>query len=130
MSNTGASRPTLWRRSVSESKSNHFNSTTNRRGNPRIYIPSERAESNPNISGFIDSVQGVTEVQSQNLYGSEPSTDRTLEGGNMKLVQAPPGNVLQIRNQNLYGSESSIDCLYGGDNPYSSTLFQNRITEF
>ena len=74
-------------------------------------------------------VQGVTEVWSQNLYGSEPSTDRTFEGVNMKLVQAPPGNVLQIRNQNLYGFESSIDRLYRRENPYSSTLFQIRITE-
>ena len=262
MSNTGASRPTLWRRFVSESESDPMNSTINLRGNPRIYITSERAKSNPNISGFVDEslymgpgthlqsqlegiemrtehflnlfhrlqrdidewessirnenypstaieinqrfasftkavenltnqvvsikihrdistlgdvvaqikrlglrnvnswigqpvleginqvesssalgtnlsvtappfngVLGVIEVQSQNLYGSEPSTDCTFEGGNMKLIQAPPVNVLQIRNQNLYGSESSIDHLYGGDNPHSSTLFKNRITE-
>ena len=77
----------------------------------------------------FNGVLGVIEVQSQNLYGSEPSTDCTFEGGNMKLIQAPPVNVLQIRNQNLYGSESSIDHLYGGDNPHSSTLFKNRITE-
>ena len=54
MSNTGASWPTLQRRSVSKSESDLINSTINPRGNPRIYIPSERKESNPNISGFID----------------------------------------------------------------------------
>ena len=47
----------------------------------------------------------------------------------MKLIQAPMGNVLQIWNQNLNGSKSCIDRLYGGDNPQSETLFQNRITE-
>ena len=54
MSKTAASRPTLRRRSVSESESNPMNSTINPRGNPRIYTTSERADSNPNISGFID----------------------------------------------------------------------------
>ena len=54
MSNTGASQPTVRRRLVSESESDPLNSTINPRGNPRMYIPSERAESNPNILGFID----------------------------------------------------------------------------
>ena len=54
MSNTGASRTTLRRRLVSESESDRMNSTINKRGNPRFYMPTERAESNPNISGFID----------------------------------------------------------------------------
>ena len=48
MSNTGASRPTLWKRAVSESELDPTNSTINLRGNPRIYVPTERAESNPN----------------------------------------------------------------------------------
>ena len=54
MSDTGACQSTYWRRSVSESESDPMNSTVNLRGNPRMYIPSERAKSNPNISGFID----------------------------------------------------------------------------
>ena len=29
----------------------------------------------------------------------------------------------------MYGSKSCIDLLYGGDNPHSATLFQNRITK-
>ena len=78
----------------------------------------------------FNGVLGVLEVLNQNLYGFEPSTNCTFEGGNMKLIQAPKGNVLQIQNQNLYGSDSCIDRLYGGgDKPQSATLFQNRITE-
>ena len=54
MSDIGAYRPTLRRRSVSESDSDPLNSTINPRGNVRIFIPSERAESNPNLFAFID----------------------------------------------------------------------------
>ena len=54
MSNTSVSRPTLRRRLVSESESDPLNSMINPRSNVRMYIPPERAESNPNISGSID----------------------------------------------------------------------------
>ena len=47
MSDTFAYRSTSWRRLVSESESDP-------RGNPKMYIPPEKAKSNPNISGFID----------------------------------------------------------------------------
>ena len=39
---------------MSESESDPINSTINLRGKPRMYVPPERAESNPNIWGFID----------------------------------------------------------------------------
>ena len=39
---------------MSESDSDPLNSTINPRGDIRIFIPSERAESNPNLLGFID----------------------------------------------------------------------------
>ena len=39
---------------VSKSESDPINSTINPRGNSRIYVPTERAQSNPNISGFIN----------------------------------------------------------------------------
>ena len=39
---------------MSEKESDPLNSTINPRGNVRMFIPSERAESNPNILGFID----------------------------------------------------------------------------
>ena len=67
--------------------------------------------------------QGVTEVWSQNLYGSEPSIDHAFEGGNMRLSGVPPSNTFEVRNQNLYGSESSIDHLYDGGNPRFATNF-------
>ena len=54
MSDTGASQPTLRRSLVSQSESDPLNSPINPRGNVRMFIPSERAESNPNASGFID----------------------------------------------------------------------------
>ena len=80
MSDTGACQSTPWRRSVSESESDPMNSTANPLGNPRMYIPSERAESNPNISGFIDEspyTGPVTCLQSQ-WEGIEIRTDRIL----------------------------------------------------
>ena len=40
----------------------------------------------------LNRVQGVIEVQNQDLYGSEPSITRTFEEGNMKLIQTPSGN--------------------------------------
>ena len=57
-------------------------------------------------------IQGVTEVRSQNLYGSEPNIDCVYEGGNVRLSGVPLNNTLEVRNENLYGSESSIDRLY------------------
>ena len=54
MSNTAGSRPSLCRRSVSESESDPLNSTINPRCNIDMNFPPERSESNPNISGFID----------------------------------------------------------------------------
>ena len=47
---------TLRRRSVSESDTDSLNCTVNPCGNPSLYIPPDRAKSNPNISvsGFID----------------------------------------------------------------------------
>ena len=54
MWNTGGSRPTLQRRSVSESEADPLNSTINPRSNSRMYITPNGAESNPNILGFID----------------------------------------------------------------------------
>ena len=56
MSDTNAYWSTHRRRSVSECETNLLNSTVNLRGNPYLYIPPDRAESNPNlsISGFID----------------------------------------------------------------------------
>ena len=51
-----------------------------------------------NTACSVNGVLGVLEVQSQNLYGSEPSTDHTFEGGNMRLIKATSGNVLQIWN--------------------------------
>ena len=58
--------------------------------------------------------QGVIEVWSQNLYGSEPSINHTFEGGNMRLIQATMGNVFQIQNQNLYSSEFALIACMGG----------------
>ena len=72
--------------------------------------------------------QDVTKVWSQNLYGSEPGIGRTFQGGNMKLIYVPLVDTFEVQNQN-YGSESNIDHLYWGENPRSSTAFQNRITE-
>ena len=54
MLNTGGSRPTLRRRLVSESEADPLNSTINPRNNSGMNFPSDRAESNPNITGFID----------------------------------------------------------------------------
>ena len=54
MSDTSTCRPTPRRRSVSESESDPTNSTVNPRQDPNKYIPSERAESNPKILGFMD----------------------------------------------------------------------------
>ena len=56
--------------------------------------------------------QGVTEVWSQNLYGSEPSIVRDFEGGNMRQRRVLPSNTFKVQNQNFYGSEASIECLY------------------
>ena len=56
MTDDNAYQSSLWRRSVSESDTDPLNSTVNPRGNPYLYVPTDRAESNPNllISGFID----------------------------------------------------------------------------
>ena len=54
MLNTGGFRPSLQRRSVCESEADPLNSTINPRKNSEMNFPSERAKSNPNISGFID----------------------------------------------------------------------------
>ena len=54
MLNTGGSRPSLRRRSVSESEADPLNSTINPRNNSGMNFPSDRGEDNPNISGFID----------------------------------------------------------------------------
>ena len=54
MSDTGTCQFTPWRRSMSKSESDPKNRTINPRQNPNMYIPAERAEWNPNISGFID----------------------------------------------------------------------------
>ena len=56
MTDTSTYRSTLWRRLVSESDTDPLNSTVNLGGNPSLYIPPDRAESNPNISvsRFID----------------------------------------------------------------------------
>ena len=42
------------RSSLSESESDPMNSTIHPQGNPKMDVPPERAESNPNILGFID----------------------------------------------------------------------------
>ena len=54
MSDTGTCQFTPWRRSMSKSESDPKNRTINPRQNPNMYIPAERADSNPNILGFID----------------------------------------------------------------------------
>ena len=68
------------RQSVSESDTDPLNSTINSRSNVRMYIPPERAESNPNISGFIDEslYTGLgTRLQSQ-WEENETNTERIL----------------------------------------------------
>ena len=82
MTDTGTYQSTPWRRLVSESETDPMNSTINPKGNPKVYIPSERAESNPNISdsGFIDESQYTgpgTSLQSQR-DGIEVRTNRIL----------------------------------------------------
>ena len=74
MSNTGRSRPTLRRRLVSESEADPLNSMINPRNNSGMNFPSDRAESNPKISGFIDTGPG-TRLQSQR-EGNETNTDK------------------------------------------------------
>ena len=56
MANANLYRLTLQKGSVSESDTDPLNSTVNPRGNPRQFVPPDRAESNPNVSvsGFID----------------------------------------------------------------------------
>ena len=78
---------------------------------------------NRNFSGIL--------VQNRIFSGSEPNTDCTFEGGNLKLSLLQVDNAFKVRNQNLYGSESSIDRSYGRVNPQLPTLIdlQERIVE-
>ena len=72
MSNTEGSQP------VSESEADPLNSTINPRNNSGMNFPSDRAESNPNISGFIDESPYTgpgTRLQSQ-WEGNETNTDK------------------------------------------------------
>ena len=73
--------------------------------------------------------QGVTEVRSQNLYGSEPSINHTFEGGNMRLIGVPPDILLRFGIKTCMVPNLVFDRLYDGGNPRSATTFQNRIIE-
>ena len=78
MSNTGRSRPTLRRRLVSESEMDPLNSTINPRNNSGMNFPSDRAESNTNILGFMDESPDTgpgRRLQSQQ-EGNETNTEK------------------------------------------------------
>ena len=63
---------------------------------------------------LFSGVLGVIEVQNQNLYGSEPSTDRTFEGGNMKLIKAPRVMFYRFRTKTcMVPSLALIACIWG-----------------
>ena len=93
MSDTGACRSTPWRRLVSKNESDPINL----RGNPRMYVPPERAKSNPNILGFIDESPYTGQCMHLQLQqeGFEIRTDRIL-------------NLLHKLQKNINEWESSI----------------------
>ena len=73
MADTTTYRSTLWRRSVSERDTDLLNSTVNLQGNLNLYVPPDRAESNPNISisGFFMNYHIVAQAHVYSRNGRE-----------------------------------------------------------
>ena len=97
---------------MSESDSDPLNSTTNLRGNARIFIPSERAESNPNLSGFID----------ESPY-TGPGTCLQSQGEGIEIITDKVLNAFHRLQKNLNEWETLIKSSF----PHSSIKINQRF---